>query len=38
MNEGEIKTSNEKKEISGSWVLLLFAGLLIGAVMLGWIC
>jgi len=38
MSQNEIKTSNEKKETSGIWVLMLYAVLFTGAVMLGWLC
>ncbi len=37
MNQNENMTGSEKKEISGNWVLLLFVGLLIGVVILGWL-
>ena len=38
MNQNEKKTSDEKKETSGIWALLLFAVLLVGAIILGWLC
>jgi len=38
MNQIEKITSNEKKETRGIWVLLLFAILFVGAIILGWLC
>ena len=38
MNQNEKITSNEKKKTSGIWVLLLFAVLFVGAILLGWLC
>jgi hypothetical protein len=38
MSQNENVTNNEKKETSGTWVLLLFAVLLVGAIILGWLC
>ena len=36
MNQNPNQTGTEEKEINGSWVLLLFAVLLVGAIILGW--
>jgi hypothetical protein len=38
MSQNEEETSNEKKETSGIWALLLFAVLFAGAITLGWLC
>jgi len=38
MSQNENITDNEKKETSGIWVLLLFAVLFVGAIILGWLC
>jgi len=37
MNQNPNKTGKEKKEIDGGWALLIFAVLLIGAIILGWL-
>jgi len=37
MNQNPNQTGKEKNEISGSWVLLLFVVLLVGAIFLGWL-
>ncbi len=36
MNQNPNQTGTDENEISGSWVLLLFAVLLVGAIFLGW--
>ena len=38
MSQNENVTDNEKKEISGIWVLVLFAVLFAGIILLGWLC